>query len=204
MPSEYVSTSSRSLRYSCTTLRSVALIASRATGPAAADRVQRRLVGLALERLLAPGAVARRVDDHAHAAAAAVAVGDLEGQVLHRVDGLAVAADEQAEVVALEHAADALLGLLDVHLGVEPERVADGLEHLAYAVDRVLRPLSGLAHRLLPERFFLRRGGAGGGPLGRPFGSLPAMAGVDVAFGALDRLPSPWVPSRRPGRRRRP
>ena len=50
------------------------------------------------------------VDDHAHAGAAtAVAVGDLEGEVLDGVDRLAVAPDEQPEILALEHAADRLV-----------------------------------------------------------------------------------------------
>ena len=107
-PREYVSTSSRSLRCSCTTLRSVALIASSATGrPERAARVG-GLVGLPVQHLLAPLAVARGVDRRrARPRRAPLAVGDLEREVLDGVDRLAVAADEQPEVVALERAADA-------------------------------------------------------------------------------------------------
>ena len=66
------------------------------------------LVGLAVQHLLAALAVARGVDGHPHGlVAAGVAVGDLEREVLDGVDRLAVAADEQAQVVALERAADA-------------------------------------------------------------------------------------------------
>ena len=51
------------------------------------------------------------------------------------------------------------------------------LEQLAHAIDRdCLASRRRLAHRRLPERFFFLRGGAGGGPAGLPFGSLPPTA----------------------------
>ena len=113
MPSEYVSTSSRSLRCSWTTLRSVALIASSATGRRPRIASAAAWSAWRCSDLLAAGAVAGGVDHDADAAAAALAVGDLEGEVLDRVDRLAVAADEEPEVVALEDAADPLVVLLD-------------------------------------------------------------------------------------------
>ena len=65
------------------------------------------LVGLALQRLLAALAVAGGVDDHAHARGRRVVAGrGLEREVLDGVDRLAVAADEQPEVVALERGPD--------------------------------------------------------------------------------------------------
>ena len=161
-PSLYVSTSPLSRRYSCTSLRSLAV----------ASGVFGGLVGHAVQGLRAAGAVALRVDDDAQVALLArpPGQGHAKRQVLDGVDRLAVAPDEQAEVVALEHAVDRLVVLVDGHLGAEAERLADGLQHLAHPLDGALRPLIGLAHRLLPDRFFLRRGGAGGGPLGLPLG----------------------------------
>src|SRR5215207_476140 len=164
-------------------------------GPPAPDRIDGRLIGLAVQRLLAARPVARSVDDHADAPTATIAVGRLEGQVLDGVDGLAVAPDEEAEVVAGEDAVNAFLVLLHAHLGVEAERSLDHLEHLPHALGGLWPLRFRLAHLRLPERFFLRRGGAGGGPLGRPFGSLPATTGLLVAFGARVRKSGPSPPS---------
>src|SRR5688500_13640799 len=84
---------------------------------AAPDRVGRRLLGLPVARLLAAAAIPGGIAYHAHAAAAALAIGDLERQMLDGVDGLPVAPDEQAHVLALEYAADHLAVLLDAALG---------------------------------------------------------------------------------------
>ncbi len=53
-------------------------------------------------------------------------------------------------------------------VGVEAEGLGDLLEQLADAIDWLRH------QRRLPERFFLRRGGAGGGPVGLPSGALPS------------------------------
>ena len=59
----------------------------------------------------------------------AIAVGD----VLDRVDHLAVAADQQPEVVALEVGADLLVVLLDVHAGLDADAGDDLLEQFLHA-----------------------------------------------------------------------
>ena len=136
--------------------------------PAGAGGPRRGLVGLAVQHLLAPLAVARGVDRHPHRLVAArVAVGDLEREVLDGVDRLAVAPDEEPEILAVQRGADPVVVLdhLEV-VDVEPERRGDLPEQLLDAI-------GSLGHLRLPERFFLRRGGAGGGPLGLPLGGLP-------------------------------
>ena len=62
-PSEYVCTVPRSRRYSCTSRRSLAVIASSATGRPVAQRVLGGVVGLAAQDHLAALAVALGVDD---------------------------------------------------------------------------------------------------------------------------------------------
>ena len=64
-------------------------------------RLRRGAIRLALERLGAPVAIARGVDDQP-LALLATAKGDAHGEVLDRVDRLAVAADQEAQVVAVE------------------------------------------------------------------------------------------------------
>src|ERR1700741_3585489 len=119
-------------------------------GPPGGGGTRARLIGRPVQHLLAPLAVTGRVDHDPHGRIARrVAVRDLEGQVLDGVDRLAVAPDEEPQVVALERAADAVVAALHDHVGVEPEGLPDRLEQLLYAVCR-------LAHRRLPERFFFR------------------------------------------------
>ena len=92
-----------------------------------------------------------------------------------------MAADEEAEVVGVQRRADDPLVLLDLHLGIERERLVHPLEQVADAIG------GGLAHRRRPDRFFFLRGGAGGGPL------LP-----------LRGLAPPSAPPPTAGRRRAP
>src|SRR4051794_8947813 len=133
--------------------------------------VGRRFVGLALQRLLAPLTIAGGVDDHAHPGRGRMVTrGGLERQVLDGVDRLAVAADEEPEVVALEGRADLAALLDDVHRGLQRQGLAHMLEQIAHAI-------GGFAHRRLPDRFFFLRGGAGGAVVGRPLGSTPTFAG---------------------------
>ena len=107
-------------------------------------------------------AVAGGVDDHALRAVVRGGRGAV-GEVLDGVDGGAVAADEEAEVLGVQRRADdALVVLLDLDLGLEGERVVDALEQVA---DAVGGGGGRVAHRRRPERFFFLRGGAGGGPL---------------------------------------
>ena len=70
-------------------------------------------------------------------------------------------ADEEAQILAVEHSADGVVLFDDFDLRFDPQRVGDVLEQIA-------KLIGGLAHRRLPERFFFLRGGAGGGPAGRP------------------------------------
>ena len=59
--------------------------------------------------------------------------GDPVGDVLDRVDRLAVAADQQAEVVALEVGTDLLVVLLDVDARFDPDAGEDLLEQFLHA-----------------------------------------------------------------------
>src|SRR3712207_3694877 len=69
-------------------------------GAPGGDRVVRSLVGLTLEDCLGALAVAGGVDDDAAADVRAVLLADHAlSEVLHGLDGLAVAADEEPEVV---------------------------------------------------------------------------------------------------------
>src|SRR5437868_3220914 len=63
--------------------------------------------------------------DHDALAGALAGEGDPRGEVLGRIDRLPVAADQQAQVVALDVRAQRLVVLLDVDLAVD----VAGLEH---------------------------------------------------------------------------
>src|SRR4051812_35520907 len=132
-------------------------------------------VGLALQRLLTPGTVALGIH-HDAAAAGPAAEDDPLGQVLDRVDRLAVAADEQAEVLAVHRADERLV--LDRHLdvGIEVQRAGDLLEQVA---QRRLALLGRDGHqRRRPARFFLRRGGGGGALPARGLAASPFSDGA--------------------------
>src|SRR4051794_1870940 len=163
---------------------------------AAAHGVVGRLVGLAVERLGAAVAVAGGVDDHPLRPVLRRGGGAV-GQVLHRVDGGAVAADEEPEVARVERRADDALLLLDLDVGLEGKSVVDALEQLA---DAVGRGGGRVAHRRRPERFFFLRGGAGGGPLpALPFAvAEPPSPAATAAVGdslPRGRLPPPPLPA---------
>src|SRR6478609_6586590 len=115
------------------------------------------VVGLAAQRLgptlavplgvdLDKPALTRGAGDHAHR------------EVLDRVDRLAVAADEEAEILAGELAADQFAVVVDRDLGVEAERVDELLEQLVEG----FRGRRDGHQRRRPERFFFLRGGRGG------------------------------------------
>ena len=102
VPSLDVSTSGSSFSSSCTIRRSTAVIGSSSTRwpVAAACSAARRATRL--ERGRAARAIAGSVDDDAQPVVAVRAVPDRVGEVLERVDRLAVAADQHAEVGADE------------------------------------------------------------------------------------------------------
>src|SRR5215211_8932524 len=80
--------------------------------------------------------------------------------MLDGVDRLAVATDEQTQVVTVENAADPVGVLEDLDLSIELERVVHVFEKLAHTSGG---GGLGIAHRRLPERFFFLRGDGGGG-----------------------------------------
>ena len=91
--------------------------------------------------------------------------------MLDRVDRLAVTADQQAEVLAVEVRGHALGVLGHLDLGVDADRVDDLFQHLPHARGGV----AVAAHRRRPVRFFFLRDG-GGPPAEAPF-SAPAAFG---------------------------
>src|SRR3954454_13276666 len=117
-----------------------------------------RAVGLAAQLLraalviafgvpLAEPPLTRGRRDHAHR------------DVLDDADGLAVAADEQPEILAGEPAPHELAVVLDADLGIEAERIGHLLEQVAEGFGGGRR----CHQRRRPERFFFLRGGRGGG-----------------------------------------
>ena len=180
-PSLYVSTSWRVFRCSWTTLRSSALIASSDTGRRSWTAVSAAWSAGGPERDRAPLAVAGGVD-HDPLADAGPVDGDPVGEVLDRVDRLAVVADQQTEVIAHEVGADVLVVLLDLHLASTPTPAAIGS-----SISRTREPASPISastlYLLRPERFFFLRGGGGGVP---PF--APRAPRRDTA-----RVPRAWT-----------
>ena len=87
-------------------------------GPAVVDGGLGRLVGGGPQRHSSSLAVAGGVDDDPLAGSLA-AESDPVGDVLDRVDRLAVVADQQAEVLSDELAGNALLVLMDAHLSID-------------------------------------------------------------------------------------
>src|SRR3954449_5462098 len=127
-----------------------------------------------MQRLLAPLAVTRRVDDD-RLALVAVMEGRAPRQVLQRVDRLPVAADQAAHLVGpVDGRADLLGGLLHLDRGVQLQRLDDAAHDLADPLDRLLRDLG---HRRRPERFFFLRGPGGGAFASAPF-ELPSTFGL--------------------------
>src|SRR6478609_6080492 len=125
--------------------------------------------------------------------------------MLHRVDRLPMAPDEQTEVLALHASGQEPIGLLDSNVHIQTQAVDDLLEQLPQDRRRIIaltwNPL-GSTHLRLPERFFFLRGGGGGAPptaaparAGSPFGPFGASA---LPFG--DALPPPGGAPPLPGK----
>ena len=104
-PSLKVSTPVRSARWSWTTLRSVGRHRLELDLAAGLERPLGGAVGLVLELLAAPLAIARGVDDHA-LAVGRPALRRAVADELHGVDRLAAAADQPADVLAVDRAGD--------------------------------------------------------------------------------------------------
>ena len=86
------------------------------------------LIGLAVKRLLATGAVAGGIDDDAHACRRRHLAGrDLVRQVLDGVDRLAASTDEEPEVFSFEGAADRPTVLFDRDGRRQCKRLSDAL-----------------------------------------------------------------------------
>ena len=100
--------------------------------PAVVDGGLGGLVGRGAQRDRSALAVAGGVNHHSLAVVGATAR-DPVGNVLDRVDHLAVAADQKPEVVPLEVGVHLLLVLADEDLGVDADRIHDALEQLLYA-----------------------------------------------------------------------
>ena len=107
------------------------------------DRLLGGEVGPAPQRLALAPAVAGGVDGDPLALLAA-AEGGLVAEQLDRVDRLAVAADQQADVLAVDVGVDLVLVLLDRDRGLEAELLDDALEQHANPLGRLLGQ-----HRLL-------------------------------------------------------
>ena len=151
--------SRRDFRYSWMTLRSSADIDSIATGRPSDDGGLRGLVGRLAQRLGAARAVAGGVDHDRHPVT--VAAGrEAVGEVLDRVDRLAVATDQEPDVVADVFGDQPIALDPDLDIGVDIGLVEDPLHQLADAVTRFIDRRH--AHRLRPERFLRLRGGGGG------------------------------------------
>ena len=102
-----------------------------------ADRVLGGDVGAAAQRLALAAAVAGRVDGDPLALLPA-AEGGLVAEQLHRVDRLAVAADQQADLLALDVGVDLLVALLDRDRGLQAEILDDALEQRPNALRGLL------------------------------------------------------------------
>ena len=141
------------------------------------DRILGGQVGPAAQGLALAPAIAGRVDRDPLALLAA-AEGGLVAEQLDRVDRLAVAADQQADVLAVDVGADLVLALLDRDRGVQAELLDDPLEqrpnplgrllgqHRGLRIPALLRP-RGESRRAWPAGTYRRRlrlrGGGGGG-----------------------------------------
>src|SRR3954447_1929190 len=155
--------------------------------PLVAHGVVRRLVGLAMKRLLAAGAIALGVDDDPLALTFAAVHGDAIREVLDRLDRLAVAPDEQAQVCPMHRSRHRVAVADNLDGGVEAQRIHD-------AVQQFLDELVGVVghQRLRPNRFFFLRGG-GGGAAARGAGfsaDAPSSAwslGLRLPWGAAGR-----------------
>jgi len=150
------------------------------------------LLGLPLERQPAAFAVAGRVDLNLGRRRLAVRR-HLEREMLHGVDRLAVASDEETHVVTVQDPPDPIRLLEDLHFGVQLQSVVDVLEQLAHSFSgRIGSP----THRRLPDRFFFLRGDGGGGADGRLFGAgfepAPPPAGTGRAGGVAAPSPPRW------------
>ena len=123
--------SGSSFSCSCTILRSTAVIGSSSTALPLARPARRSAVGERLERRPTAVAVPGRVDDDRLRSLVASAAEDRVGEVLDRVDRLAVLADQHAELGAVAASRTLLVVLHDVDPALDAERVADSLEELA-------------------------------------------------------------------------
>src|SRR5262249_5778461 len=138
-----------------------------------AERLGRGVLGETLELHAAALAVAGRVQEHAPPLAVAGAHDRLVGEVLDRVDHLAVPPDERLQAGAVDHRDDAALSvLLDAHRAFEAEPVEDRPEQALHG-DR------GVAHR----RFLggRRRCACAGRPGCRDRWPPPCGAGLGVS-----------------------
>ena len=129
-PSLAVASPPSSCTLVCTILRSVEVIGSSATGWPVRRTSSAARSGHLGQRPLAALAVALRVDDRLHLSQPA-AVQRRVDQVLDGVDRLAVLADQQSQLGAAHGRHDLLVGLLDVHVGIQVQPVSDVVEHLA-------------------------------------------------------------------------
>jgi hypothetical protein len=98
--------------------------------------------------------------------------------VLDGVDRLAVAPDEEAEILAVQAAAHELAVIVDAHPRVQAECLDQLLEQLGERIGSGRRG----HHLLRPERFFFLRGGRGGAEL-RP---LPAAAAAGAGHSKVE------------------
>lgn len=94
-----------------------------------AHRLVCGLCGLTDQRLPTACAVALGVDDDPTLFPEKRGHGTL-GEVLHRIDRLPVASDEQAELLAVQRGLEGAVILDDLHRGVEGERLDDPLQKL--------------------------------------------------------------------------
>jgi hypothetical protein len=99
---------------------------------------------VALDRLAALLAVARRVDEDPLALAVSGERGPV-AQELDRVDDLAAAADDDSEVLALEATRDLLGVLLDLDPRLEVEGVGHALEDRPHALGGFGRQVGGVS-----------------------------------------------------------
>src|ERR1019366_8776084 len=130
--------------------------------------------------------LAVRVDHHTHRRGT-VGEHDSLCEVLHGVDCLPMATDEQTNVLAPQTAPQHTIALLHLDLHVEAQSVRDLLEQLFERLRRLQLlgvgiPLRNVdvalvAHRRLPERFFFLRGERGGATLVPPPTPATASAG---------------------------
>ena len=159
--------------------------------PIVGQRLLGGAIGAALERLAAPVAVARGVDDHAFAVAQAAESG-LVAEQLQGIDRLAPFADQEAVVLLADDGHDdPIVVLLDLHVAVEVELIEHSLDQLAGALGGGLGPVGEVRHA--------------------PNLSDPRLDGQPVSRDRPSRLVGRWAPSTRSrirraasGRRPRP